>query len=186
MTQTQPQHTGWQPQPPMLPPSRQRTRPSWLLWAALWALTTTIAVAALVVALTAHSGTPSAAHAAPAAPTSGEVAAAKAKACQAVSISDKALRMNTNRPGATSPDDSLGWANTAIARTSLVTVATYLPTQIDPATPQDIADAARAFASAASEDAISSQAEYSEDSSVDKALTTLQVAAKEAARVCHE
>lgn len=186
MTQTQPQHTGWSPpQVPMLPAPNRRTRPSWLLWAALWALTTTLAVAALVVALTAKPGTPSTSHPAPAAPTTAEIAAAKDKACQAAARADKALQINTNGQGATSAEDSLGWANTANARATMVTAATYLPTQIDPATPKNIADAVRAFASAASEYAIRSEAEQKGDASLDKAFTTLEVAAKESDRLCN-
>jgi hypothetical protein len=184
------QQTTWTPQPPM-PLARQRTRPSWQLWALLWALTTTVAIAALAIALTAKSETPThtgaaSAAAAPAAPTTGEVAVAKDKACQAASRADKDLRINTNRPVPTSPDDSLGWANTAIARTSLVLVATWLPTQIDPATPKDIAAPVRAFASAASEYVMLSETEQMGDASLEKAFATLEVASKEAARICHE
>jgi hypothetical protein len=182
---TEIQQITWPPEPPMSL-AGQRTRPSWLLWGLLWALTTTVAIVALAIALTAKSETPAPVAAAPAAPTTGEVAAAKNKACQAASRADKVLQINTNGQGPNSPDDSLGWANTAIARISVVSVATWLPTQIDPATPKDIAAAVRAFASAASEYVMRGEAEQMGDASLERAFTTLEVASKEAARICHE
>lgn len=153
-----------------------------ITWLAIL-ITLALSVVALSVSLTNTSHAPT--QITPSAPaySNAEIAAAKSKACAAATRSVIGMRINTNRPGPTSPEDALGWANSANGRIAALTAATYVPNQLDPATPTEVRETAQAFASAAF-DFAALGVEESDGVAYEKARVTVSVAAKEVERVC--
>lgn len=147
------------PPPPHLQPRRRRTGTATL---ALAALAVILAAAALIVALLRPGPTPvpPAAKPSPVAPaySNEQTAAAKAKACNAAKNINDRLLIETNWPRPSGPDDALGLAHRASARTDYLAAAVWLPTQVDVATPNDLRAAVTAYASAAG-DAFGSSAD---------------------------
>lgn len=179
-------HMAPQQQQPYQPP-RRPVNAAAIGKAFLMIATFGIAVAALVVSLTRSPAAP-----APAASTptysATEVAAAKTKACTAAAQSIAGLKSNLSRAGATTQDDALGWANTAVARTALLTAAVYLPREVDPATPEEIRDSIGVLSSAAG-DALSvgiTNGTVADTADVHgKSVDTMNVASKEISRLCN-
>lgn len=192
-----PQQTMLPPQPtthmaPQMPPPYQRPPRRPINAAAVakvvfYVATFSIAVAALIVALSRPSSPPAQNAGAPTYSPS-EIAAAKTKACTAADRSAAGLRVATHRPGPTASDDALGWANNANARVALLTAATYLPRQVDPATPDDIRDSIGVLSTAASDAlsvAVSDGQVAGGAETYDKAIDTMNVASKEITRYCN-
>lgn len=155
-----------------------------------------IAVAALIVVITdsvrgGQDAAPPPA-AAPTAPTytAEQINAAKQQTCTAAERSIAGVRVATNRPGLTAPDDPLGWANTANARVALLTAAVYLPRQVDPATPQTVKEAVDHLTLSAG-DAVSAaltDGKYAPvpDDAYSKAIDGFNLQSKEVQRLCQE
>lgn len=179
--------------PPQMPPAyqplppRRSINPAAIAKTLFFVVTFGIAVAALIVALSRPSTPPAQNGAAPTySPT--QIAAAKDKACTAANRSAEGLRVATHRPGPTAGDDALGWANNANARVALLTAATYLPRQVDPATPEDIRDSIGVLSSAAGDAlsvAVSDGQVVGGAETFGKAIDTMNVASKEIARYCN-
>lgn len=176
--------------PAMWPPQPQSHRSSGRV---IPILALAMAAAALALAIVAFSTRGagkepvSAPTAVPAQTYSDEqVMAAKLKACTASKRVIAAQKQTGRQALPTGPDDALGWANMANSRTAMLTAALYLPTQIDPATPQDVKDAAGVLASSAGEVlAINIADDSSGDEALSKAVQTFSVAAKEVDRLCN-
>lgn len=138
------------PFPPQLRSPRRRTRAVTL---ALAGLAVVLAAAALILAL--FRPTPATPNETALSPVSAtptftveQMAAAKAKACEAAKMVNDRLLVETNWPRPTGPDDSLGWAHRASALNTYLSAVVWLPTQLDPATPQNIRLSVTAFSGA--------------------------------------
>jgi hypothetical protein len=77
-------------------------------------------------------------------PTGTEISAAKARTCGAYSAVSKAVSLQTHAD--LGPDPVALAAVAANARLAMSEGATYLVSRIDPATPDDVSEAARRFA----------------------------------------
>lgn len=178
--------------PPQMPPAyqplppRRSINPAAIAKGVFYVATFCIAVAALIVALNRPS-TPTSAEPAAASFSVAQTAAAKDKACVAGQRVSAGIDASSARPAPGSPEDALGWANTANSRAVLLTAAVYLPTQVDPAVPQDIKDAAASLSTAAGEILTVNITESTANrDAYSKAMLTLTVASKELGRLCSE
>lgn len=180
-------HMAPQMPPPYQRPPRRPINAAAVAKVVFYVATFSIAVAALIVALSRPSSPPAQNAGAPTYSPS-EIAAAKTKACTAANQSIAGLKANLNRAGATAPDDALGWANTAVARSALLTAAVYLPRQVDPATPEDIRESIGVLSSAAG-DALSvgiTNGTVPDSADVHgKSVDAMNVASKEITRYCN-
>jgi hypothetical protein len=139
---------------------------------------------ATVIALNKPSAPPPAAAPVPPAYTPEQVGAAKAKACTTEDRLITGVLIADARSGPKALDDALGWANAANGRLAMLAAATYLPTQVDAATPQDLKDALGILSSSAGTAlAISIKEEKTDDYA--KAITTFNVASDEVKRLCN-
>lgn len=148
-----------QPQPQIWagPVTTRRRPPS--IFSALALIAAVIALVIAVITMVRPQTPPQAAPAAPSAPaaptyTADQIAAAKTQTCTAAERAIAGVRVATNRPDLTAPDDPLGWANTANARVALLAAAVHLPLQIEAATPQALKDVTARLSSSAG-DAVS-------------------------------
>lgn len=173
------------PPPPvrLLGPRRSMTAIAALVVACLG---TALAAAALIVTLTrpAPATAPPPA-AAPAPPTysADQIATAKTTTCSAAKRAIDGLRINTNRRAPVADDDALGWANVANARLSRLAAAALLPQRIDPATPDDIKNAAKKLSAAAGETLEFSLSETNQDD-YQKSGDALNAAASQLEGLC--
>lgn len=143
------------PPPPMLPPHMPPPRRhTGALTLTLAALAVVLAAAALIVALLRPGPTPAPATARPTTPaaptfTNDQVTAAKEKACNAAKTINDRLLVETNWPTPTQPGDALDQAQRALLGKDYLAAAIWLPTQVDPAAPNDLRAAVTAYATAA-------------------------------------
>lgn len=180
-------HMAPQMPPAYQPPPRRPINAAAVAKGVFYVATFSIAVAALIVALSRPSNPTTAAAPAPENFSASQIASAKEKACVAGQRVSDGINTSAARPAPVSADDALGWANTANSRSVLLTAAVYLPTQVDAAAPQDIRDAAAALSSAAGEILTVNITESSANrEAYGKAMTTLTAASKELGRLCSE
>lgn len=175
------------PPPPvrLLGPRRSMTAIAALVVACLG---TALAAAALIVTLTrpAPATAPPPA-AAPAPPTysADQIATAKTTTCSAAKRAIDGVLVSNHRSNPAGAEDALGWANVANARVGLITAALWLPTQVAPATPQDLKDGVRGL-SAAAGDALGASVTDSDASQSDyaAAVDRFNAAKREIEGVC--
>lgn len=177
--------------PPAWPaPPAARRRPP--IVASLALIVAIAALVAVIIDITRSQDTtpPPPAAAAPAAPTytTEQINAAKQQTCTAAERSIAGVRVATNRPGLASPDDPLGWANTANARVALLAAAVHLPQQVDAATPQDVKNAVNSLTLSAG-DAVSAALTDGKYAPVpageyEKAIEAFNAASKEVQGLC--
>lgn len=115
-------------------------RPSWVIAAIALLAVAGVVLGALALARSGSGGPPAASF------TDRQRADAKAKTCAAFDVVRRGVSRNTHLAVPGGPADPAGTLATAAnARISLYVGGQYLLARIDPATPPDLADAARKF-----------------------------------------
>lgn len=157
----------------------------------LFAVLSVIAVASLWIGITNRSANGSNYAQTPPSPIMGDhapytqerITAAKNETCHQLELARIGIAKNTHTPGTVPNEPALGRANVANGRISIVIAASVLNMQIDPATPDDLADAVRAFTNAAGKYALEAITEKN-DPETAKRLNIMNVAGQEAEKMC--
>ncbi|WP_156751198.1 hypothetical protein [Mycobacterium sp. 1245111.1] len=136
--------TGFQSGPPAWQPTPPKEQSRGLTYVAL-AIALIATVLAVVGWFRPTPPPPPQTHPSTPTYTEQQIADAKARACAAVDLVHKgvALQSGANKTGGVNADPAIAEAQAANARLSIISGSWYLRDQLDPATPQPIADMVR-------------------------------------------